>query len=67
MSTSNYYTLKFCNFFRYIYKSALSNYIAILAVKGKCNVNISFELMNDSERNFVKVFMKASNINETLF
>jgi hypothetical protein len=45
----------------------LSNYIALLAVKGKCNVNISFELMNDSERNFVTVFMKASNINETLF
>jgi hypothetical protein len=65
MSTSNYYTLKFCNIF--LYKSALSNYIALLAVKGKCNVNISFYLMNDSERNFVTVFMKASNINETLF
>ena len=65
MSTSNYYTLKFCNFFQY--KSALSNYIALLAVKRKCNVNISFELMNNSERNVVKVFMKASNINETLF
>lgn len=65
MSTSNYYTLKFCNIF--LYKSSLSNYIALLAVKGKCNVNISFELMNDSERNFVTVFMKASNRNETLF
>jgi hypothetical protein len=51
----------------FLYKSALSNYIALLAVKGKCNVNISFELMNDSERNFVTVFMKTPNINETLF
>jgi len=30
-------------------------------------VNISFELMNDSERDFATVFVKASNINETLF
>lgn len=43
MTTSNYYTLQFCYFF--LYKSAWSNCIALLAVKGKFNVNISFELM----------------------